>query len=77
MEGYRRLIRAHVYDKCWQLDITWAEVEQLLDAGDVVEETENEGQIKRVRFLEGSDASTSHRRGRRRGPRAHRVPDAL
>lgn len=53
MERYRRLIRAHVYDKCWQLDITWAEVEQLLDAGEVVEETENEGQIKRVRFLEG------------------------
>ncbi len=53
MERYRRIIRAHVYDKCWQLDITWAEVERLLDEGDVVEETENEGRIKRVRFLEG------------------------
>lgn len=53
MERYRRLIRAHVYDKCWQLDITWAEVEQLLDEGDVVEEAQNEGQIKRVRYLEG------------------------
>ena len=53
MERYRRLIRAHVYDKCWQLDITWTEVEQLLDEGAVVEETQNEGQIKRVRLLEG------------------------
>lgn len=45
MERYRRLIRAHVYDKCWQLDITWAEVEQLLDAANVVEETDSEGRI--------------------------------
>jgi len=30
-----------VYDKCWHLDITWAEVEQLLDAHDIVEETED------------------------------------
>jgi hypothetical protein len=54
VERYRRIIRAHVYDKCWQLDITWAEVEQLLDADDVVEETEDdEGRTKRVQLLEG------------------------
>lgn len=54
MERYRRIIRAHVYDKCWQLDITWAEVEQLLDDSDVVEAREDdEGRSKRVRLLEG------------------------
>ncbi len=54
MERYRRVIRAHVFDKCWQLDVTWAEVEQLLESGDVVEESQHEqGRIKRVRTLEG------------------------
>ena len=39
-QGYRPIIRGHVYDKCWLLDITWAELEQLLeDEGEVVEET--------------------------------------
>lgn len=53
MERYRRIVRAHVYDKCWQLDITWAEVEQLLDDDDIVEATEDdEGRTKRVRLLE-------------------------
>lgn len=54
MARYRRIVRAHVYDKCWQLDITWAEVEQLLDDDDVVEDVEDdEGRRKRVRLLEG------------------------
>jgi YgiT-type zinc finger domain-containing protein len=54
VERYRRIIRAHVYDKCWQLDITWAEVEQLLDDSDVVEARgDDEGRSKRVRLLEG------------------------
>ncbi len=54
MERYRRIVRAHVYDKCWQLDIMWAEVEQFLDDGDVVEEVEDdEGRTKQVRLLEG------------------------
>jgi hypothetical protein len=37
-EAYRHLIREHVFDKCWSLDITWAEVEQLIDGGEVVED---------------------------------------
>lgn len=54
MDRYRRIIRAHVYDKCWKLDITWAEVELLIDAGDPIEETEeDDGRIKRVQLLEG------------------------
>ena len=54
MERYRRIIRGHVYDKCWQLDITWAEVKQLLDAGEMVEEsTDDDGRPKRVLFLAG------------------------
>jgi hypothetical protein len=54
VERYRRIIRGHVYDKCWQLDITWAEVEQLLDAGEMVEEsTDDDGRPKRVLFLAG------------------------
>lgn len=43
-----------VYDKRWQLDITWAEVEHFLDDGVVVETTEEEeGRTKRFRLLEG------------------------
>lgn len=54
MERYRRIVRAHVYDKCWQLDITWAEVEQFIDDDDVIEETQDdEGRTKRVRLLAG------------------------
>lgn len=54
VEHYRRLIRAHLYDKCWQIDITWAEVEQLLDGGEIIEETnDSQGRSKRIRLLEG------------------------
>jgi len=33
---YRHVVRDHVYDKCWELDLTWAEVEDLLTQGEVV-----------------------------------------
>lgn len=34
--GYRHVIREHVFDKCWTLDITWTEVESLMESGVVV-----------------------------------------
>ena len=51
-DGYRHLVRDHVYDKCWHLDITWAEVERLLDTGEVIEEHDlgTEGR-KQIRLL--------------------------
>ena len=36
-EDFRHVVREHVFDKCWLLDITWAEVEQLIDSGSVIE----------------------------------------
>ncbi len=36
-DDYRHLIREHVFDKCWQLDITWAELDVLIDSGQVIE----------------------------------------
>lgn len=52
--GYRRVIREHVYDKCWSLDITWAEVEDLLDSGVVIERHQPcHGRVKEIRLLRG------------------------
>ncbi len=33
LEGYRLVVGDHVYDKCWELDITWADLERLLAGG--------------------------------------------
>jgi hypothetical protein len=53
-DRYRHLVRDHVYDKCWQLDITWAEVMRLVDSGDVVEEHDlGDGGVKEIRLLLG------------------------
>ncbi|MGI9156640.1 MAG: YgiT-type zinc finger protein [Marmoricola sp.] len=38
LDDYRRVVREHVFNKCWDLDITWAEVENLLVDAEVVEE---------------------------------------
>lgn len=51
-DDFRHVIRDHVYDKCWLLDITWAEVEALLDDGEVVEQHAlGEGDLKEIRLL--------------------------
>jgi hypothetical protein len=53
-EHYRHLIRDHVYDKCWQLDITWTEVLRLVDTGFVIEEHDlGETGVKAIRLLLG------------------------
>jgi len=54
-DGYRRIIRDHVYDKCWLLDITWAELERLLDDnGEILEETTGDsGRRKQVTLVNG------------------------
>jgi YgiT-type zinc finger domain-containing protein len=51
-DDYRHIVRDHVYDKCWRLDITWAEVERLIDAADVIETHDlgDEG-VKEIRIL--------------------------
>ncbi len=52
--GYRRVIREHVFDKCWALDITWAEVETLLESSVVVERHEGAPtHVKEIRLLRG------------------------
>jgi hypothetical protein len=49
---YRHVVRDHVYDKCWELDLTWAEVEDLLTQGEVVEKTDvDELRIKYVTLV--------------------------
>jgi len=51
-DEYRHLIREHVFDKCWQLDITWAELEQLIDNGEVIEDHDlGESGVKEIRLL--------------------------
>ena len=51
-DAFRHLVREHVYDKCWLLDITWAEVERLLDGGEVVEQhLLGDGDVKEIRLL--------------------------
>lgn len=54
LDEYRHVLRDHVFDKCWELDITWSEVEQLLDAGEVIEEYRYDAhgeRVKQVRLL--------------------------
>ena len=53
LEGYRLVVRDHVYDKCWELDITWAELERLLDGGEVIEEQRTDDEGKRVVLVLG------------------------
>jgi hypothetical protein len=51
-EGYRHVVREHVFDKCWALDITWAEVEHLIDSGAVIEHHGlGEAGVKEIRLL--------------------------
>jgi hypothetical protein len=51
-DDYRRLIREHVFDKCWQLDITWAELEVLIDSGQVIEAHDlGDAGLKEIRLL--------------------------
>ncbi len=50
--GYRRLIREHVFDKCWSLDVAWAEVDALLESSTLVERHEGVGRrVKEIRLL--------------------------
>jgi hypothetical protein len=37
-DDYDHIARVHVYDKCVAIDITWSEVQALLDDGEVIEE---------------------------------------
>lgn len=49
------MVREHVYDKCWSLDVTWAEVENLIAAGRVVERQEQTAsRLKEIRLLDWS-----------------------
>ncbi len=51
-DDYRHLIREHVFDKCWQLDITWAELDVLIDSGQVIESHDlGEAGLKEIRLL--------------------------
>lgn len=51
-EDFRHVVREHVFDKCWMLDITWAEVEQLIDSGSVIEHHDlAEAGVKEIRLL--------------------------
>jgi hypothetical protein len=44
--------RGHVYDKCVAIDITWSEVQALLDDGEVIEEhVFRDLMVKEVRLL--------------------------
>ena len=51
-DEYEHLARIHVYDKCVEVDISWSEVEALLDAGQVIEEHAfNDLMVKEIRLL--------------------------
>ena len=51
-DEYEHLARVHVYAKCVELDITWSEVEVLLDAGEVIEEHAlDDLMVKQIRLL--------------------------
>ncbi len=52
--GYRRMVREHVFDKCWSLDVTWAEIDALVESSTVVERHEGVGRsVKEIRLLRG------------------------
>lgn len=51
-DDYEHLARVHVYDKCVAIDITWAEVEGLINGGTVIEEHAfNDVMVKEIRLL--------------------------
>ena len=51
---FRHVIREHVFDKCWALDVTWAEVEQLFESGTVIERHRfGDLRTKEIRLLAG------------------------
>ncbi|MEO9138921.1 MAG: hypothetical protein ABI345_07615 [Jatrophihabitans sp.] len=51
-DDYAQLARLHVYDKCVEIDVTWSEIEALLDAGEVIEEHAfNDLMVKEIRLL--------------------------
>ena len=46
------MARTHVFDKCFEIDITWAEFEALVDAGEVIEEhLLSDLAVKQIRLL--------------------------
>ncbi len=52
--GFRQIVREHVFDKCWILDVTWAEVEALFGSGEVVEQHRfDDLRAKEIRLLRG------------------------
>ncbi len=51
-DDYRHLIREHVFDMCWRLDITWAELEVHIDSGQVIESHDlGVAGLKEIRLL--------------------------
>lgn len=54
LEGYDHIARLHVYAKCIELDVTWAEVEAMLVNSEVIEEHFfDDLMVKQVRLLGG------------------------
>jgi hypothetical protein len=54
LAGFRHVVREHVYDKCWSLDVTWAEVADLFQSGTVIERHAlGDLRIKEIRLLAG------------------------
>lgn len=51
-DDYNHIARIHVYDKCVAIDITWTEVEAMIDRGEVIEEhVFDDLMIKQIRLL--------------------------
>ena len=51
-DDYEHIARVHVYDKCVEIDITWSEVEAMLDGGPVIEEQVFQDlMVKEIRLL--------------------------
>jgi hypothetical protein len=51
-DDYTHIARVHVYDKCVAIDITWSEVQALLDGGEVIEEhIFDDLMVKEIRLL--------------------------
>lgn len=53
-DDYDHIARLHVFDKCVELDITWSEVESILQSGEVIEEhVFSDLMVKEIRLLLG------------------------
>lgn len=51
-DEYDHIARLHVYEKCTALDITWSEVEAMIDGGEVIEEhVFDDLMMKQIRLL--------------------------